>query len=275
MNKNFFKWGLSLLSLSLLAACGNSGGQATSLSAPDSSHATGISTAGDESHATGFSTAGDESHATGLSTEGDDSGEVIVGEVTYYLVGSFNSWAPMDEDYVMTPVVGDEEIYTITEVNLKANAQIKVVDSESNWYPEANIVIEETGAYTVSFCATGALPEFSHGQINVVRTGDSTEPETETDYFLVGDFNSWAQKDENYQLELMEEKKDEKDQYVIHEVILTVGGLKVMDSDGVWYPDGTGNDYKIENEGVYDVYFCPEGGVTDWYMGYFYVAELN
>lgn len=290
MNKNLFKWGLSLLSLSLLAACGNSGGQSTGASTPASSpatgistpdsHATGVSTGEDDSHATGVSTGEDDSHATGLSTgeddshaAGEDSGEV--GAVTYYLVGTFNDWTQMDEDYAMAPVIGSEGTYTITEVNLKANAQIKVMDSDSNWYPEENIVIAEAGAYTVSFCATGAIDEFSHGQINVVRTGDSTEPETDTYYFLSGDFNSWAKKDDNFQLELMEEKKDGKDQYMIQEVILTAGGLKVMDSDGVWYPGGMDNDYKIANDGVYNVYFCPEGGVTDWYMGYFFVAAAE
>ena len=302
-----FKWGLSVLALSVLASCGGSGSseasKATGLSTAEESRATGLSTEAksEESHATGLSTEAksEESHATGLSTEAkpeesseatpeessevtpEESSEVTPeesSEVTpeesseevmlygCYLAGSFNSWNTADENYKME--YDDEDEYWFIDVNLKANAEFKVVyhlDGAVSWYPDANVKITESGRYYVEYDPA------TDPTVSCIRIGDYEGEETETSYYLVGNFNGWTEKDTDYLLEYEEFEAA----YIIYGVTFPEGAeFKVVDSDGVWYPGGTGNNIMLPDGGVFDVYFDPTDAHSDdedWISGCIYV----
>ncbi|MBQ2484703.1 MAG: Ig-like domain-containing protein, partial [Muribaculaceae bacterium] len=55
----------------------------------------------------------------------------------------------------------------------------------------------------------------------------------ETFYYLVGAFNGWGQKDENYKF-----TNEADGTHLLENVDLTAGGFKFMDSNGSWYGDG-------------------------------------
>ena len=305
------KVGLSALALSVLASCGGSGSS-------EASKATGLSTA-EESHATGLSTEAksEESHAAGLSTEGkssevtpeesseatpEESSEAIPEEsseatpeesseatpeesseatpeesseevVLYgaYLAGSFNSWNKADENYKME-YDEEEEVWGI-DVNLKANAEFKVVyhlDGEESWYPAQIVKITESGFYYVEYNPMGDAVYFD-------RIGDYQGEETETTYYLVGNFNGWTTQDPAYLLEYDEDFEV----YIIYGVTFAEGAeFKVVDSDGVWYPGGSGNNVVLPEGGVFDVYFDPTDAHADdedWLEGGIYLepSEVN
>ena len=267
MNK-FFKWGLSVLALSVLAACGgNSSSHATGLTSSQS-HATGLTS--ESSHATGL-TSDESSHATGLTSEesseesNDDSDATSEesSEPVLYLAGSFNGWTQFDETYKME-YHADLGVFNYQGLNAKAGYEFKVmgtVNGNTEWYPANNYVFTEAGKYNILF-------ELDTAYLEVERMGDYEGEVTEVTYFLVGAFNSWKQKDETYTF-----TKVSDNEYTIT-AALTAGGVKVMDSDGLWYPSGTGNDGQIPADGDYKVTFDPAGGHEGWHEGYFLVEAV-
>ena len=99
-------------------------------------------------------TANTETHELTLSVE------KVEETVTYYLVGTMNSWTP-SEEYILTPndkaAEGVEE-YMIT-LDLEADTELKVLTGEGEatvWYPSAeNYKVAETGNYVVYFRPNG------------------------------------------------------------------------------------------------------------------------
>ncbi|MBO5528286.1 MAG: hypothetical protein J6A47_03070 [Bacilli bacterium] len=306
--KKILKLGLSALALSVLAACGNSGSSEASKatgSSSEESKSTGLST--ESSKATGLST--EESHDTEdfsddtedfsddtedfsddtedfsddtedfsddtedfsddteeYSDESDFSSEES-GMPALYLAGTFNDWTKYDDTYALE---WDEltEMYSIEDVGLKANAQFKVmglVDGEEKWYPNDNVTVAEAGQYDIDF------DPVTH-YVTTIWVGEYEGDIEEVTYHLSGSFNGWAVHDHNYQLSY----DASADYYAIEGILFEEGyALKVTDSDGHWYPDGMGNDYLVQEEGIYDVHFDPKGGHDGWHSGFFEVVPTE
>jgi hypothetical protein len=120
-------------------------------------------------------------------------------------------------------------------------------------------------------------------------SGD-TEPEFTTDaveeledgYYLVGNFsgdNSW---NTDIHPEFLFEAVENWDgYYILENVELSEGdSLKVVYvEDGEvtqWYPDGMGNDYIVDDDGEYNITFCPDFVYNDdYYCGHIYVENSD
>ena len=96
----------------------------------------------------------------------------------------------------------------------------------------------------------------------------------QTDYYVVGTFNSWSQND-SYKMTYT----DYVNAYTFTLDLSTSDQVKVASFDGSsqFYPDGMGNAYgengEIPANGTYTIYFKPEGGQDGWYGGYFKVES--
>lgn len=106
----------------------------------------------------------------------------------------------------------------------------------------------------------------------------SVDPsEEEVTYYLVGSFNSWTKSDDYAFSPVLLDGYEDKDMFAL-EITLAVGdAMKVTSSESVWYPDGMGNDYVVNEGGECIVYFCPEGGLEDdgFYAGFFKVNVVT
>ena len=94
-------------------------------------------------------------------------------------------------------------------------------------------------------------------------------------YFIVGDNTSWNV-DTDYK---MVRNLDQDGEYMFRKISLNAGNkIKIVYSgDGetinTWFPDGSGNEYTVSENGNYNIYFKPTGGVNGWHGGYFYVEK--
>lgn len=96
------------------------------------------------------------------------------------------------------------------------------------------------------------------------------------DYYLVGSMTEWAV-DPAYKLEVNPENEAE---YMIFVKLHMGDEFKIVKSDGAaistWYPEGMGNNYRVEKSGEYTVYFRPAGQETEgWHEGYFFVQPAD
>jgi len=90
----------------------------------------------------------------------DPDGLMGTTDVTYYLVGSMNDWTAQDADYKFTLNPSNNNEYMLTNVvlNTGIGAQVKVVDSNNNWYPDGmnnNLTISSDGTYNFYFRPDG------------------------------------------------------------------------------------------------------------------------
>jgi hypothetical protein len=85
--------------------------------------------------------------------------------------------------------------------------------------------------------------------------------------------NNWTPSDE-YKMTLNEEAEGVVE-YMITLDLEANAELKVVKGNkDVWYPDGTGNNYVIDADGTYTIYFRPNAdGGDDWYQKVIYVAK--
>ena len=157
----------------------------------------------------------------------------------FTLVGDFNNWTAGDQAYALKKI--EDNHYQIKGVNLIKGCAVKVVDElKTNWYANAseypncgytliddgyggkNMSLDHTGEYTIDF-----YPESEYGN-HIVFTLDvpGEDPVVEIHYYLVGDFNSWTQLDENYKFTALTENH-----YRLTDVKLETGkAIKVMDN---------------------------------------------
>lgn len=157
---------------------------------------------------------------------------------TYTVAGSSTdlfgtAWTPSNTANDMT-LQGDGS-YTLVKENValaKQDVEFKVcVDHGwSTAYPSNNykLSIPEMGTYDVTF-------KFEPNNNNnvsatAVKKGSA---QIETFYYLVGAFNGWAQKDENYKF-----TNEADGTHLLENVDLAAGGFKFIDSNGSWYGDG-------------------------------------
>ncbi len=108
--------------------------------------------------------------------------------------------------------------------------------------------------------------------LSVVRKVAKVE---EVTYYLTGTINNWATADENY---LFAANPAVAGEYMLSVTLAEGDGIKVISSTGVWYPDGMGNEYKVDaaHAGVNTVYFRPDGqGGEGWHNGFFYLETTS
>jgi len=127
--------------------------------------------------------------------------------------------------------------------------------------------VEVTGKLT----KYNTTPEFAAGCTFTIIEKAAVEPTF--DYYLVGSFNNWEYS-ADYKLTANAAAAGE---YMITLDIPANSTMKVQGisetEDPVWYPDGVGNDFSINDAGKYTIYFRPDGqGGQDWYYGYIYAA---
>ena len=204
------------------------------------------------------------------------------GEHTYTVAGDNatafgTTWDPANTANDME--MNDDGIYVWekTELTLAAGSIGFKVCEDHAWtvaYPGENYVlnIPEAGIYTIWIHFDPA--NGNAVTANATKTGDAT---VTVDYYLVGSVKGWEAKAENI-FTLNAEAGEGIEEYVI-ETTLGVGeGLKVLSSTGVWYPDGTGNEYVVDQDhaGATTIYFRPAGN-AEWaaFGGYMYVVPTS
>ena len=203
------------------------------------------------------------------------------GEHTYTVAGNLTaafgtSWNAADahNDMVLNGV--GIYLWEKTELTLPAGTiEFKVCEDHA-WtvaYPAENyqLAIAEAGVYTIYISFN---PETKEVNANATKTGDAV---VTVDYYLVGSVKGWEAKAENI-FTLNAEAGEGIEEYVI-ETTLEVGeGLKVLSSTGAWYPDGTGNEYVVDQDhaGATTIYFRPAGN-AEWaaFGGYMYVVPTG
>jgi len=174
----------STLAVLSLAACGGNNNSSTQSSAPASQAASSqnVSSAA-SSQAPSSDPADVSSEPADVSSEPADVSSEPVAEVTYYLVGSFNSWTA-NEDYAFSHAIveGYEELdmYAL-EVTLAVGDELKVTSSKNKWFPDGmgnNYVVREGGECVVYFCPDGGLEDdgFYSGYFKI----EVTEPGIDT-----------------------------------------------------------------------------------------------
>ena len=185
----------------------------------------------------------------------------------YYLIGDFNGWTQRDSEYKLTVDPLDSNHYTMTGVELSKNTELKVFSSKQEWFGDGNnqnLVVGANGVYTIDFYVS-VNEGVSH--INLTKTGEYDPGDVV--YYLVGDFNSWTQKDNNYKLTLVGENH-----YQIAGVVLNADNMKmkVIGAEGStlhWYRNNstyTNCGYTIGESPDYNIVVTAAGTYTiDFY----------
>jgi hypothetical protein len=130
---------------------------------------------------------------------------------------------------------------------------------------EGKVGTWEGSANSVELVASGAQVRATE----IVVTLDGDVPQVDK-YYVVGSMTGWGVT-EAYKLVANPENEGE----FMGEFTFAVNDeFKVVKNQAeVWYPDGMDNNFKINEAGDYAVYFRPEGGVADWYYGFFNVIK--
>lgn len=93
----------------------------------------------------------------------------------YHVLGSFNSWNDPDDDYILTIDAEDSNHYTFSDLDLTADATLKVCDVKNgDWYGDAdgnNVVIPSDGTYDIDFYVNA-----DPGTAHVLATKEVAEP---------------------------------------------------------------------------------------------------
>ena len=184
MNKNIIKWGMSVLAMGLLVACGgqhatglsssSEHGTGLSSSSESSSHATGLSSSSESSsHATGISSSSESSsHATGISSsESEESSESkeVEGGFVVTINGEISNIAVVTED------IGTD--HGFFEVTLAADDLVRVSydDEDLSFYGYNGVAYEEA---TVAFTAevSGLHKFYINSSDEIWVLGKSDEP---------------------------------------------------------------------------------------------------
>ncbi len=157
------------------------------------------------------------------------------------------------------------EIHPVPEVTLDGNV-LSSTDDYDVTYSEG---CTDVGIYTVTITGKGNYSGTKTVDFNINDV-----------YFLVGSMTEW-QIDQAYKLVKNEEAEGE---YYISDVELSANdefkvqspGRKTQWGGGTWYPDGMDNNYVIQSNGTYDIYFRPNGdGGEDWFGNTIYVADVT
>ena len=221
----------------------------------------------------------------------DVPGEDPVVDIHYYLVGDFNNWTQLDENYLFTQLT--ENHYRLTDVTLETGKAIKVMDNAipaHHWFTNAddswegceyilvddgyggkNVQVKVGGTYTIDFYV-----ESEYGNHIIFHSGEvPPEPEYEHNWYLEGSITNWELDETKYF------SKDATDatgnHYYIADVVLEEGDeLKAYNPNtdswlgttgsGAWWSAGTEegheNNLVVTEDGTYyvDLYINDENG---------------
>lgn len=210
----------------------------------------------------------------------DVPGEDPVVEVNYYLVGEFNNWTQLDENYKFTQKT--ENHYRLEGVTLESGKAIKVMDDalpKHNWFTNAsddwegceyvlvddgyggkNIQVKEGGEYTIDFYV-----ESEYGNHIIFHSGEvPPEPEYEHNWYLKGSITNWELDESLY----FTKNPGDSNHYYIADVELEFGDeFKAYNpttdtwlgtsGSGSWWTAGTEGDQKdnliVSEAGTYTV----------------------
>ena len=110
---------------------------------------------------------------------------------------------------------------------------------------------------------------------NIYRENYQSKIKSVPMYYLTGDMNNW-EINSQYKLDPITNENG-LEEYKISGVQLHENNqIKIVDTNGKYYPDGTNNHFVIEADGTYDVYFRPNrDGNSDWHYKYFYLVNVT
>ena len=232
----------------------------------------------------------------GESGEGNQTGDISLAtydqETKPYWNGTAWAAKPAAEvGLVMSATVDDEEIALLNvkdpsstdravyKVNLEVGQVIKFKDGNTDvkfyhWVPEPTQEDPNAGHDELdgtSYTATVAgLHTFYYNKDSKMY---AEQPAPVVVYYLVGKINgidAWDSTDHAFIA-----NPGNEGEYMLPEAIALKAddGLKVMNGTS-YYPDGSGNEWKITEDGNYQVYFRPAGN-SEWANGYFFVAKIT
>ena len=176
----------------------------------------------------------------------------------YYVVGDMTEWEIL-ETYKMTVNPSNSAEYMLTK-QFAAGNELKVKDSNDNWYPSegGNYKLTKDGTHTIYFRPDGQGGDGWFNGYIYVDDSQATDPEpqpTVDKYYLTGSFNGWVAEDA-YEMTLDETSG----KYTITTDLTKDDEIKVMKVDGratYYYPDGMGNGYIVQVTGSHTIVFDP------------------
>lgn len=183
--------------------------------------------------------------------------------VDYYVVGSMTEWSVLST-FKMEVNPDNAAEYMLTK-QFAAGDEIKVKDSEGNWYPSdgGNYNLTKDGTHTIYFRPDGQGGDGWHYGYIYDDDSQATDPEpqpTVAKYYLTGSFCEWTAEDA-YEMTL----DQATGKYTITTDLTKDDEIKVMKVDGrasTYYPDGMGNGYIVQVTGSHTIVFDPEATGT-------------
>ena len=193
----------------------------------------------------------------------------------YYVVGDMTEWGIL-ETFKMTVNPSNSAEYMLTK-QFAAGNELKVKDSDGNWYPSqgGNYKLTKDGTHTIYFRPDGTGGDGWYNGYIYVDDSQATEPEpqpTEAHYFLIGDFNNWTQGDADYEMTL----DATSSKYTITTDLTAGQGIKVIKIEGnetTWYPSGTDNNYVVNVTGTHTIVLVNPDATTGVATDYFTVSD--
>jgi len=224
------------------------------------------------------------------STEGNNDGSEFRVPFFEYWTSDANSLGEKTLTATMSNLPeGKYNVTTLVRVRMKNGAEAPAygITFQANEGEAVNVTgdqVGETQMYLKEVTATGTVAQDGVLNIKFNVAADNNiswlsfknvkfEKVEPTKYYVVGTMNGWDI-DENFKMTLNEEAEGVVE-YMITLDLEANAELKVVKGNkDVWYPDGTGNNYVIDADGTYTIYFRPNAdGGDDWYQKVIYVAK--
>lgn len=200
-------------------------------------------------------------------------------------VHAYNSVTTEHENLIMTPVFGQDIIYT-ADIDENFDSAIFVrmpegstVLDDTTWSSCYNETKADNAAFGDNdmFTVGGYDNDSSLGKKNVYGTWGTYDSEVHykvpADYFLIGSFNNWAAQDENYAM-----TKINNNHYQITDVTFAVGDLlKVYSRDGKYLSNAEiypGCHYELVDDG-YNGYNLSIDFASTYTVDYYLDNSLN
>lgn len=181
--------------------------------------------------------------------------------------------APAPEEFTVAPTDADINKYVVIKGVTFATAEfesknITATIGEETFTLRNNFNADQSFDTEKTYDITGLVSYYSNAvQVYFISAAEQGGPVIEEkDYYLVGNMTEWKPK-ADYKLALNEYAEGEEywgeftfaanDEF---KVAYSADGQNIYDAD--WFPTGMDNNYKITEEGTYQVYFRPnyDGG---------------
>ena len=242
-----------------------------------------------------------DSFAAGSTVEVKDAEQEVVATITYGSTGNaftaaipstVDNWAAYGAMTAGNGTNGDQDggtVYTIVpkydgtisvavRLNAGKNFYIKEDGTAIQGYDGMTIKDTENTSFDFAVTANKSYAIYCSGSklgfFGFDYKFDKPAPQLEG-YYVVGTMTepTWAY-DEAYKLA---PGADGSTLYTLKDKAFKAGDqikvkAKMSDESFAWYPDGTGNDFEITQDGEYTITFNPAGNVEGWHGGYFNVV---